>query len=141
MVFTSIDNCGNTNTTTLEIRRDIQAPSGSIITINEYGSPYVHTADLDKLWYSDLMGSTSQSVTIIVSSSDAGVNDAGVFTITFPVIGNELAANSSSTRTYGLTSADDTNSTVNLVIFDNVGNTFQIPLNVIKDLGSINSIY
>jgi hypothetical protein len=134
MTFTSIDNCGNIDTTILEVRRDTQAPSGSITSINEYGSLYVHTADLNKLWYSDLMGAISQSVTIIVSSSDAGINDAGVLTVTFPEIGNEIADNRSSSRTYGLTSVDDTNGTVNFVIYDNVGNTAQISLQVTKDL-------
>ncbi|MHA2404248.1 MAG: hypothetical protein ACXADH_14720, partial [Candidatus Kariarchaeaceae archaeon] len=136
MVFRSIDNCGNIQLISLEVRRDTQVPSGSIITIDDGGSIYIHTADPNKLWYSDLMGSTPQSVNIVLTASDSGVNDAGIFTISFPAIGNENAENRSTSRTYSLTFADNTSDTVYFVIYDNVGNTRPISLNVIEDLGT-----
>jgi hypothetical protein len=137
MNFTSFDNCGNFNTTTLEIRRDTQAPSGSIISIDESNSHFVHTQDLNKLWYSNLMGASPQSVIIIISTSDGGGSNAGVYTTTFPAIGDEDAENITlNTRTYSFTASDNTNETVNLIIYDNVANTYQISLQVIKDLKS-----
>ncbi|MHA2248612.1 MAG: hypothetical protein ACXADY_26940, partial [Candidatus Hodarchaeales archaeon] len=88
------------------------------------------------------MGASPQSVIITISASDGGGSNAGVYTTTFPAIGDENAENITlGTRTYSLTASDNTNETVNLIIYDNVGNPFQIQLQVIKDLKSPDIVF
>ena len=141
MNFTSFDNCGNANFTLLEVRRDIQVPDQSSITTISEGSPYVHkSAGFDRLWYSDHMISPV-SVTLDVSAVDPGVVRTGIATITFPAIGDEAALNVSIaspfySRSYSIGSSDTTFGDLTLTVYDNVGNTHQIPLEVIRDTTS-----
>lgn len=138
--ITVIDRVANVNFKVIDSFLDNLAPSGSISSINEGNSPFIHTADLDKIWYSTQTGLMSQSVSVSVSASDTGLNSAGVNVIEFPQIDDDEAINLTlgTPKIYTFTSTYTTNKTVFIIIFDNVGNSFPIGLQVIQDHKSPN---
>ncbi|MHA2254382.1 MAG: hypothetical protein ACXAD7_28835, partial [Candidatus Kariarchaeaceae archaeon] len=134
-IYRSIDNCGNIELISLDIIRDIQVPSGFINSILE-NSIYVHKdPSYTKLWYSNYMGS-SVDVSINLTVSDPGSNSSGIFQILFPTFDEDTEQNLTEgvPRTYHIDSSDITNEEIYFIVYDNVGNTYQVPLQVIKDL-------
>ncbi|MHA2254087.1 MAG: hypothetical protein ACXAD7_27290, partial [Candidatus Kariarchaeaceae archaeon] len=134
-IYRSIDNCGNIELISLDIIRDNQVPSGFINSIDE-NSIYVHKdPSFTKLWYSNYMGS-SVDVSINLTVADPGSNSAGIFQILFPTFDEDTEQNLTEAipRTYHIDSSDITNEEISFTVYDNVGNTYQVPLQVIKDL-------
>ncbi|MFX1546466.1 MAG: hypothetical protein ACFFCU_09690, partial [Promethearchaeota archaeon] len=139
-IFTSFDNVGNSATVTLDIIRDNQVPDQSSISAIIESSVYIHrNPTYSRLWYSDLMGSTSVPVNIVLTGIDPGLTAAGLATITFPTIGDESPGNitsgtSSYSVIYNLTDSDSTTGVLSFIVYDRVGNQYQIPLEVINDI-------
>ncbi|MHA2027778.1 MAG: hypothetical protein ACW99Q_00195, partial [Candidatus Kariarchaeaceae archaeon] len=67
MVFVTSDNCGNNDSISIEIHRDNLVPSATITEISE-SSIYIHSANNNTIWYSDLMGSFPETVTITLNA-------------------------------------------------------------------------
>ncbi|MFW9778446.1 MAG: hypothetical protein ACFFE8_06280 [Candidatus Heimdallarchaeota archaeon] len=138
--FRSFDNVGNIALITLEIVRDNQAPDQSVISAITESSQYLYTSGVAKLWYSDLMGGVPVSVGIDINGIDQGGSlAAGLAVITFPTIGDESPGNITSgtstySVTYNLSSTDSTTGDLFFTVYDRVGNTYQIPLEVINDI-------
>ncbi|NHJ02381.1 MAG: hypothetical protein EAX86_09625 [Candidatus Heimdallarchaeota archaeon] len=137
----SFDNVGNINSISLELIRDITAPSGNIVSIIENSLYTYRSADYTKLWYSNHMGSTLVPVSISIDSSDTGSSPSNIACILFPTIDDEFKINITSgtsiyNRIYNFSSSDTTNGDVFFTIYDNVGNTYQVSLRVIRDLTS-----
>jgi hypothetical protein len=138
MIFVTVDNCGNNNSISLEIRRDNQEPTGEIISVFE-SSPYLHSENNNTVWYSDLMGATSEDLIITINATDKKIVDSGIFKVEFPSIGDDSSGDlfsltSNFVITYNISDSDTTSTSVSFNVTDNVGNKQSVDLLVIRDL-------
>jgi len=118
---------------TITVHRDTTVDAPTISSLSE-SSESLHTSGTTTFWYSEVMGTTVQQLTVTIGATDSG--GSGVLRVRFPAKFGESQYDDGSpsySSTFDLTSADSDTGSITMTSFDNVGNENTISFTAYKD--------
>lgn len=129
------DNCNNYQVVdSITVSRDTAVDVPTISSLSE-SSEFLHTSGTSIFWYSEVMGSAEQTLTITIGATDAG--GSGVYCVKFPAKFGESEWNDTTStyvRDYLFNTSDTDTGTITFYSYDNVGNTDSISFTTYKDI-------